>query len=143
MLFFDSPKAPLDSPSPSITIPNDCGMNVGLNSYMQLRSPLSEELDFQKVKLLPYSWTHHPRAIVARHSPVGFLLRLRRLNSGIPLFSSSQISVVAGGKGSCSKFCTTGMDGGMSIWDVKVSSEGWRGLARAIQVELMQRNKEC
>lgn len=33
----------------------------------------------------------------------------------------SQISVLAGGKANCSQFCTTGMDGGMSIWDVKVS----------------------
>ncbi|NWQ83656.1 ARC1B protein, partial [Columbina picui] len=30
-----------------------------------------------------------------------------------------QISVLAGGKAKCSQFCTTGMDGGMSIWDVK------------------------
>ncbi|KAF1591340.1 UNVERIFIED_CONTAM: Actin-related protein 2/3 complex subunit 1B, partial [Eudyptes robustus] len=30
-----------------------------------------------------------------------------------------RISVLAGGKASCSQFCTTGMDGGMSIWDVK------------------------
>uniref|UniRef100_A0A8C9EUN5 Actin-related protein 2/3 complex subunit n=1 Tax=Pavo cristatus TaxID=9049 RepID=A0A8C9EUN5_PAVCR len=34
--------------------------------------------------------------------------------------SISQISVLAGGKANCSQFCTTGMDGGMSIWDVKV-----------------------
>ncbi|NWX89645.1 ARC1B protein, partial [Nothoprocta pentlandii] len=34
--------------------------------------------------------------------------------------SISQISVLAGGKAKCSQFCTTGMDGGMSIWDVKV-----------------------
>lgn len=33
----------------------------------------------------------------------------------------SQISVLSGGKAKCSQFCTTGMDGGMSIWDVKVS----------------------
>ncbi|XP_035757238.1 actin-related protein 2/3 complex subunit 1B-like [Egretta garzetta] len=33
--------------------------------------------------------------------------------------SISQISVLAGGKANCSQFCTTGMDGGMSIWDVK------------------------
>ncbi|NXP82171.1 ARC1B protein, partial [Ramphastos sulfuratus] len=33
--------------------------------------------------------------------------------------SISQISVLAGGKANCSRFCTTGMDGGMSIWDVK------------------------
>ncbi|KAG8145705.1 hypothetical protein E2320_012206, partial [Naja naja] len=35
---------------------------------------------------------------------------------------SSQRGLTArepGGKGNCSKFCTTGMDGGMSIWDVK------------------------
>jgi hypothetical protein len=28
--------------------------------------------------------------------------------------------VLSGGKARCSQFCTTGMDGGMSIWDVKV-----------------------
>ncbi|GAB1290465.1 Actin-related protein 2/3 complex subunit 1B [Apodemus speciosus] len=33
--------------------------------------------------------------------------------------SVSQISVLSGGKARCSQFCTTGMDGGMSIWDVK------------------------
>ncbi|KAM6299154.1 actin-related protein 2/3 complex subunit 1B [Aegotheles albertisi] len=33
--------------------------------------------------------------------------------------SISQISVLVGGKANCSQFCTTGMDGGMSIWDVK------------------------
>uniref|UniRef100_A0A8C9K900 Actin-related protein 2/3 complex subunit n=1 Tax=Panthera tigris altaica TaxID=74533 RepID=A0A8C9K900_PANTA len=33
--------------------------------------------------------------------------------------SVSQISVLTGGKAKCSQFCTTGMDGGMSIWDVK------------------------
>ncbi|KAF2980915.1 hypothetical protein EK904_014706 [Melospiza melodia maxima] len=33
--------------------------------------------------------------------------------------SISQISVLTGGKDKCSQFCTTGMDGGMSIWDVK------------------------
>lgn len=32
----------------------------------------------------------------------------------------SQISVLNGGKAQCAKFCTTGMDGGMAIWDVKV-----------------------
>uniref|UniRef100_A0A4W5NIT0 Actin related protein 2/3 complex, subunit 1B n=1 Tax=Hucho hucho TaxID=62062 RepID=A0A4W5NIT0_9TELE len=32
---------------------------------------------------------------------------------------SSQISMLEGGKSKCSKFCTTGMDGGMVIWDVK------------------------
>ncbi|KAB0398774.1 hypothetical protein E2I00_004765, partial [Balaenoptera physalus] len=31
----------------------------------------------------------------------------------------AQISVLSGGKAKCSQFCTTGMDGGMSIWDVK------------------------
>ncbi|KAG2456147.1 ARC1B protein, partial [Polypterus senegalus] len=34
--------------------------------------------------------------------------------------SISQISVMEGGKAKCTKFCTTGMDGGMAIWDVKV-----------------------
>ncbi|XP_048408485.1 actin-related protein 2/3 complex subunit 1B-A-like [Stegostoma tigrinum] len=33
--------------------------------------------------------------------------------------SISQISIVEGGKKNCSKFCTTGMDGGMAIWDIK------------------------
>uniref|UniRef100_A0A8B9Y6P0 Actin-related protein 2/3 complex subunit n=1 Tax=Bos mutus grunniens TaxID=30521 RepID=A0A8B9Y6P0_BOSMU len=33
--------------------------------------------------------------------------------------SISQTSVLSGGKAKCSQFCTTGMDGGMSIWDVK------------------------
>ena len=33
--------------------------------------------------------------------------------------SINQISVLIGGKAKCSQFCTTGMDGGMSIWDVK------------------------
>lgn len=28
--------------------------------------------------------------------------------------------MLSGGKAKCSQFCTTGMDGGMSIWDVKV-----------------------
>lgn len=32
----------------------------------------------------------------------------------------SQISVLGGGRNQCTKFCTTGMDGGMGIWDVKV-----------------------
>uniref|UniRef100_UPI001EAF280B actin-related protein 2/3 complex subunit 1B-B-like n=1 Tax=Oncorhynchus gorbuscha TaxID=8017 RepID=UPI001EAF280B len=34
--------------------------------------------------------------------------------------SISQISVLEGGKSKCSTFCTTGMDGGMVTWDVKV-----------------------
>lgn len=33
----------------------------------------------------------------------------------------SQISVLEGGRNKCAKFCTTGMDGGMGIWDVKVT----------------------
>uniref|UniRef100_A0A3P9C2I6 Actin related protein 2/3 complex, subunit 1B n=2 Tax=Haplochromini TaxID=319058 RepID=A0A3P9C2I6_9CICH len=33
--------------------------------------------------------------------------------------SISQISVLEGGRNQCTKFCTTGMDGGMGIWDVK------------------------
>lgn len=36
-------------------------------------------------------------------------------------FFYSQISVLEGGKAKCAKFCTTGMDGGMAIWDVKVT----------------------
>lgn len=37
--------------------------------------------------------------------------------------SLSQISILNGGKAQCAKFCTTGMDGGMAIWDVKVLVE--------------------
>lgn len=33
----------------------------------------------------------------------------------------SHISVLQGGRNQCTKFCTTGMDGGMCIWDVKVT----------------------
>ncbi|ERE65923.1 actin-related protein 2/3 complex subunit 1B [Cricetulus griseus] len=33
--------------------------------------------------------------------------------------SINQISVLSGGKAKCTQFCTTGMDGGMSIWDLK------------------------
>uniref|UniRef100_A0A3B3CNX2 Actin related protein 2/3 complex, subunit 1B n=1 Tax=Oryzias melastigma TaxID=30732 RepID=A0A3B3CNX2_ORYME len=33
--------------------------------------------------------------------------------------SISQISLLEGGRSKCTKFCTTGMDGGMGIWDVK------------------------
>ncbi|MED6291231.1 Actin- protein 2/3 complex subunit 1B-A, partial [Characodon lateralis] len=33
--------------------------------------------------------------------------------------SISQILVLEGGRNQCTKFCTTGMDGGMGIWDVK------------------------
>lgn len=33
----------------------------------------------------------------------------------------SEISVLEGGRNRCTKFCTTGMDGGMCIWDVKVT----------------------
>lgn len=33
----------------------------------------------------------------------------------------SEISVLEGGRNQCTKFCTTGMDGGMGIWDVKVT----------------------
>uniref|UniRef100_A0A8C5LXU5 Actin-related protein 2/3 complex subunit n=1 Tax=Leptobrachium leishanense TaxID=445787 RepID=A0A8C5LXU5_9ANUR len=33
--------------------------------------------------------------------------------------SISQISVLSGGKARCTKFCTTGMDGGMCNWEVK------------------------
>lgn len=35
----------------------------------------------------------------------------------------SEISVLEGGRSQCTKFCTTGMDGGMGIWDVKVSNK--------------------
>uniref|UniRef100_A0A8C9WNT7 Actin-related protein 2/3 complex subunit n=1 Tax=Scleropages formosus TaxID=113540 RepID=A0A8C9WNT7_SCLFO len=37
--------------------------------------------------------------------------------------SISQILVLEGDKAKCTKFCTTGMDGGMAVWDVKVSSQ--------------------
>ncbi|KAF3825781.1 hypothetical protein GH733_006608 [Mirounga leonina] len=37
----------------------------------------------------------------------------------LPKNSVSQIAVLSGGKAKCSQFCTTGMDGGVSIWDVK------------------------
>lgn len=31
--------------------------------------------------------------------------------------------MLEGGRSQCTKFCTTGMDGGMGIWDVKVSNK--------------------
>nr|DBA20168.1 TPA: hypothetical protein GDO54_015887 [Pyxicephalus adspersus] len=42
--------------------------------------------------------------------------------------SISQISVLNGGKAKCSKFCTTGMDGGMCIWDIKSLESAMKGL---------------
>ncbi|XP_005992376.1 actin-related protein 2/3 complex subunit 1B-B [Latimeria chalumnae] len=42
--------------------------------------------------------------------------------------SISQISILEGGKSKCSKFCTTGMDGGMAIWDVKSLESALKGL---------------
>ncbi|KAG7459987.1 hypothetical protein MATL_G00216400 [Megalops atlanticus] len=42
--------------------------------------------------------------------------------------SISQISVLEGGKAKCSKFCTTGMDGGMAIWDVKTLESALKDL---------------
>ncbi|KAI1884623.1 hypothetical protein AGOR_G00228290 [Albula goreensis] len=42
--------------------------------------------------------------------------------------SISQISVLEGGKTKCTKFCTTGMDGGMAIWDVKTLESALKDL---------------
>ncbi|CAL8330836.1 unnamed protein product [Merluccius merluccius] len=42
--------------------------------------------------------------------------------------SISQISVLEGGRSKCSKFCTTGMDGGMTIWDVKTLESAMKDL---------------
>ncbi|XP_028977984.1 actin-related protein 2/3 complex subunit 1B [Esox lucius] len=42
--------------------------------------------------------------------------------------SISQISVLEGGKSNCVKFCTTGMDGGMALWDVKSLESAMKGL---------------
>ncbi|KAJ8001357.1 hypothetical protein DPEC_G00168690 [Dallia pectoralis] len=42
--------------------------------------------------------------------------------------SISQISVLEGGKNNCSKFSTTGMDGGMALWDVKSLESSMKGL---------------
>ncbi|KAE8579999.1 hypothetical protein XENTR_v10024264 [Xenopus tropicalis] len=42
--------------------------------------------------------------------------------------SISQISVLSGGKAKCSKFCTTGLDGGMCIWDVKILESAMKDL---------------
>ncbi|XP_061080557.1 actin-related protein 2/3 complex subunit 1B [Conger conger] len=42
--------------------------------------------------------------------------------------SISQISVLEGGKSKCAKFCTTGMDGGMAIWDVKTLESAMKDL---------------
>ncbi|XP_018427354.1 PREDICTED: actin-related protein 2/3 complex subunit 1B [Nanorana parkeri] len=42
--------------------------------------------------------------------------------------SISQISVLSGGKAKCSTFCTTGMDGGMGIWDIKSLESAMKGL---------------
>ncbi|KAG9343011.1 hypothetical protein JZ751_015229 [Albula glossodonta] len=39
-----------------------------------------------------------------------------------------QISVLEGGKTKCTKFCTTGMDGGMAIWDVKTLESAMKDL---------------
>uniref|UniRef100_A0A803SVR5 Uncharacterized protein n=1 Tax=Anolis carolinensis TaxID=28377 RepID=A0A803SVR5_ANOCA len=37
------------------------------------------------------------------------------------LHKNTKYRSLLGAKGNCSKFCTTGMDGGMSLWDIKVS----------------------
>uniref|UniRef100_A0A8C5FNR2 Actin-related protein 2/3 complex subunit n=1 Tax=Gadus morhua TaxID=8049 RepID=A0A8C5FNR2_GADMO len=42
--------------------------------------------------------------------------------------SISQLSVLEGGRSKCSKFCTTGMDGGMAIWDVKTLESAMKDL---------------
>ncbi|XP_019717822.1 actin-related protein 2/3 complex subunit 1B-like [Hippocampus comes] len=42
--------------------------------------------------------------------------------------SISHISVLQGGRNQCTKFCTTGMDGGMCIWDVKTLESSMRNL---------------
>ncbi|KTG04178.1 hypothetical protein cypCar_00006333 [Cyprinus carpio] len=42
--------------------------------------------------------------------------------------SISQISILNGGKARCAKFCTTGMDGGMAIWDVKTLESAMKDL---------------
>ncbi|XP_049428956.1 actin-related protein 2/3 complex subunit 1B [Epinephelus fuscoguttatus] len=42
--------------------------------------------------------------------------------------SISQISVLEGGRNQCTKFCTTGMDGGMGIWDVKSLESAMKNL---------------
>lgn len=60
----------------------------------------------------PIPPTGYREALRARQGPGADSPRLFVLRS--------QISVLAGGKANCSQFCTTGMDGGMSIWDVKV-----------------------
>uniref|UniRef100_A0A8C4H733 Actin-related protein 2/3 complex subunit n=1 Tax=Dicentrarchus labrax TaxID=13489 RepID=A0A8C4H733_DICLA len=42
--------------------------------------------------------------------------------------SISEISVLEGGRNQCTKFCTTGMDGGMGIWDVKTLESEMKNL---------------
>ncbi|KAE8300414.1 hypothetical protein D5F01_LYC00552 [Larimichthys crocea] len=42
--------------------------------------------------------------------------------------SISEISVLEGGRNQCTKFCTTGMDGGMGIWDVKTLESAMKNL---------------
>ena len=42
--------------------------------------------------------------------------------------SISQISVLEGGRNQCTKFCTTGMDGGMGLWDVKTLESAMKNL---------------
>uniref|UniRef100_A0A3B5R4L9 Actin related protein 2/3 complex, subunit 1B n=1 Tax=Xiphophorus maculatus TaxID=8083 RepID=A0A3B5R4L9_XIPMA len=42
--------------------------------------------------------------------------------------SISQMSVLEGGRNQCTKFCTTGMDGGMGIWDVKSLESAMKNL---------------
>lgn len=48
----------------------------------------------------------------------------------------SQISVLEGGRNQCTKFCTTGMDGGMGIWDVKVTHTHTRIRLRSSDFDL-------
>lgn len=40
------------------------------------------------------------------------------------LFICSQVSIYEGDKRDCRKFCTTGIDGAMTIWDIKVCIVG-------------------
>uniref|UniRef100_A0A3B3SFW7 Actin-related protein 2/3 complex subunit n=2 Tax=Paramormyrops kingsleyae TaxID=1676925 RepID=A0A3B3SFW7_9TELE len=42
--------------------------------------------------------------------------------------SISQVSILEGGKSKCTKFCTTGMDGGMAIWEIKTLESALKNL---------------
>lgn len=45
------------------------------------------------------------------------------LVSAILFCPHSQVSIYEGDKKDCRKFCTTGIDGAMTIWDFKVCSK--------------------